>query len=48
MISIALLVLLPLVISFTINHWLVIADKVPSSWWKDGKMWETQWIRREI
>jgi hypothetical protein len=39
-----LLALLPLLNSFTINHWFIIVDVenyVSSSWWEDRKAWKT-------
>ena len=50
-IGVALLSLLSLLVSFSVNNWFVITDvenQVSSSRWKDWKVRETQRVRRQI
>ena len=47
-VSVALLTLLPLLVSFSVDDWFVIADienQVSSSWWKNQKARKTRGVR---
>jgi hypothetical protein len=50
-VGVALLSLLSLLVSFSVNGWFVITDvenQVSSSRWKDWEVRETRWVRRQI
>ena len=50
-VSVALLTLLPLLVSFSVDDWFIVADienQISSSRWKNREAGKTRGVRREI